>query len=326
MYFRGGYSLNHNVCNIESLFYGHEFDLGTQLKISCMHNESIRSIKALVTDTKIIEDNLIRLKRLYSKADELEDVDPSEIKKILDKTLFFREITFEDLLHSYKLSKSGDIYDKSLTQEFFLDTDISMNLIIHGDKDFIGSLFVNSEMIASSRMLDLFDQVVLTPEEQLAYKALQILDSRIERIAPVGAEIKSNGSHGGFYVKLSDSDKRIPIGSMGDGVWRMLGLSLALVAAKDGVLLVDEIDTGLHYTALEDMWKLIWETAKKLNVQVFATTHSRDCWESMEVLAHRDDVEEEDISIQRIEKDTPRSVVFNKKGIATAAKREIEVR
>ena len=59
MYFRGGYSLNHNVCNIESLFYGHEFDLGTQLKISCMHNESIRSIKALVTDTKIIEDNLI---------------------------------------------------------------------------------------------------------------------------------------------------------------------------------------------------------------------------------------------------------------------------
>ena len=174
--------------------------------------------------------------------------------------------------------------------------------------------------------MELFDNIDSASDLDFIYKSIRILEPNIEKIFPIDKNSRKDNCRGSFYVQISDSDKRIPIGSMGDGVWRMLGLSLALVAAKDGVLLVDEIDTGLHYTALEDMWKLIWETAKKLNVQVFATTHSRDCWESMEVLAHRDDVEEEDISIQRIEKDTPRSVVFNKKGIATAAKREIEVR
>jgi AAA15 family ATPase/GTPase len=58
----------------------------------------------------------------------------------------------------------------------------------------------------------------------------------------------------------------------------MLGLALAIVNAKNGVLLVDEIDTGLHYTVMSDMWKMIWKTAKRLNVQVFATTNSNDCW------------------------------------------------
>ena len=186
--------------------------------------------------------------------------------------------------------------------------------------------FIASSSLTSHESIELFNQIVLTPAEDLVYEALQIIEPKIKRIAPIGTKIKNNDSRGGFLVLLSDSQKRIPIGSMGDGIWRMLSLSLALVSTKDGVLLVDEIDTGLHYTALEDMWKLIWETAKKLNVQVFATTHSRDCYEALEVLANRDDVGEEDISIQRIEKDTPRSVVYNKKGIATAAKREIEVR
>ncbi|ETX02887.1 MAG: hypothetical protein ETSY2_34620 [Candidatus Entotheonella gemina] len=57
----------------------------------------------------------------------------------------------------------------------------------------------------------------------------------------------------------------------------MLGLILVLVRSQDGVVLIDEIDTGLHFTVLSNMWKLVYETAKRLNVQVFATTHSNDC-------------------------------------------------
>ena len=48
----------------------------------------------------------------------------------------------------------------------------------------------------------------------------------------------------------------------------------------DGILLIDEIESGLHYSALLDVWKLIFKTAKDLNVQVFATTHSKDCIEA----------------------------------------------
>jgi predicted ATP-dependent endonuclease of OLD family len=47
--------------------------------------------------------------------------------------------------------------------------------------------------------------------------------------------------------------------------------------AEDGVLLIDEVDTGLYYRTQTDMWRLLLDTAKRLNVQVFATTHSLDC-------------------------------------------------
>ena len=54
-------------------------------------------------------------------------------------------------------------------------------------------------------------------------------------------------------------------------MWRMLGLALALANAKGGVLLVDEIDTGLHYSIMGDMWRMVGKLAATLDVQVFAT-------------------------------------------------------
>ena len=78
-------------------------------------------------------------------------------------------------------------------------------------------------------------------------------------------------------VKLEAIDGSVPLGSLGEGLRRMLGIALCLVTARDGLLLVDEIDTGLYYSVLPDMWKLVFEVARRLNVQVFATTHSWDC-------------------------------------------------
>ena len=77
---------------------------------------------------------------------------------------------------------------------------------------------------------------------------------------------------------------------------------------------------------MSDMWKLIWETAKKLNVQVFATTHNSDCWTSLATIASQEDAQAEGITIQRIEPDKEVSVAFNEREIVIAANRGIEVR
>jgi len=187
--------------------------------------------------------------------------------------------------------------------------------------------FVTSAALTAAEMIDLFDQVVLTPEEDFVVEALQTIEPKIIRLASVSSErYRRSESRGGFMVRFSDSNQRIPIGSMGDGIWRIFGLALATVGASNGVLLVDEIDTGLHFTAMSDMWKLVWETAKRLNVQVFATTHSSDCWMSLADIASREDTAEDGITIQRIEKGKDTGVVFNREQILTAAKWDIEVR
>ncbi len=129
-----------------------------------------------------------------------------------------------------------------------------------------------------------------------------------------------------MLVRRKGGNDRIPIGSMGDGIWRMLGLALALVRTENGILLVDEIDTGLHFSVMSDMWRLVSQTAKRLQTQVFATTHSRDCYESLAAICHQDVSKNSDITIQRIERDRSRAVAYTEQEIIAAAKRGMEVR
>ncbi|GBO52799.1 hypothetical protein APA_600 [Pseudanabaena sp. lw0831] len=185
---------------------------------------------------------------------------------------------------------------------------------------------VTSSSIKPEEMVNLFNKFVLTAEEDFVIEALRTIEPKIERIAPSDIKYREPSSRIGFRLRLSDSDKPIPIGSMGDGMWRMLGLALAIVNAKNGVLLVDEIDAGLHFTVMSDMWKMVWETAKRLNVQVFATTHSNDCWQSLADIANAENPSEDGITIHRIEKGKPHSIVFTEDEIAIAAEEGIEVR
>lgn len=71
-------------------------------------------------------------------------------------------------------------------------------------------------------------------------------------------------------------DKRIPVQLMGDGMKKVLSVVVNMAMVRNGVILIDEIDNGLHYTSMPILWKAIIEAARTNNVQVFATTHNLD--------------------------------------------------
>jgi ABC-type multidrug transport system ATPase subunit len=132
-------------------------------------------------------------------------------------------------------------------------------------------------------------------------------------------------SRGGILIRLKGIKERIPIGSMGDGIWHLLGLALAVIQARDGILLVDEIDTGLHHTIMEDMWKFLDSSSQKYNVQVFATTHSHDCYQSLAAISHNP-AAANGVTIQRIEQGREAAVAYTEPLIIAAAKHGYEVR
>ncbi len=187
--------------------------------------------------------------------------------------------------------------------------------------------FIGSSSLASYEMVETFNQIVLTPDEELVNEAIKIIEPTVKRIAAIGmGGTKDRSVYSNFFVLRSDINQRVPLGNMGEGMSRMLGLALGLVNAKGGILLVDDIDTGLHFSTMVGMWKMIWETAKRLNIQVFATTHNSDCWTSLAEIARSQDAAEQGITIHRIEKGKDRSIVFNDRKIVIAADQEIEVR
>ena len=70
--------------------------------------------------------------------------------------------------------------------------------------------------------------------------------------------------------------RRLPVSILGDGVVRVLHILLAGLAQPGGAWLIDEIEFGIHYSVLPEVWSTIIETAKTMNKQIFCTTHSQE--------------------------------------------------
>ncbi|NDV57618.1 ATP/GTP-binding protein [Bacteroides sp. 519] len=133
--------------------------------------------------------------------------------------------------------------------------------------------FIHTNNISRNINGVLFDNIALTEKEQFVIDALRIIEPRTERITFIESYTKTRTA----VVKLSGENSVVPIGSMGDGINRILTIILALVNSSDGYLLIDEFENGLHYTVQDQLWEIVFKLATVLNIQVFATTHSNDC-------------------------------------------------
>jgi AAA15 family ATPase/GTPase len=95
-----------------------------------------------------------------------------------------------------------------------------------------------------------------------------------------------------LMFKDSISKTSNPISELGFGTNRILEIFSELFLAsgnKEGVLLIDEVDLGLHFSIQEKFWTIVFELSQKLNVQIFATTHSRDCFNAFAWVANQEE-------------------------------------
>lgn len=77
------------------------------------------------------------------------------------------------------------------------------------------------------------------------------------------------------YLKIEHKDLgEVPLMVFGDGMKRVLFIATGLVTAKDGFLLLDEIESGIHAFVLPEIMKWLFRAAREYNIQIFATTHS----------------------------------------------------
>lgn len=136
---------------------------------------------------------------------------------------------------------------------------------------------------STSQMGALWDSIALTDVEPEIVKALQIVSQDIQAVSVVGGGERLRGRTA--IAKSTEFEYPVPLRTFGDGVNRLFGIILSLCSARNGILLVDEIENGLHYSAQAEIWLTIFRLAEDLNVQVFATTHSWDCVQAFQQAA-----------------------------------------
>ncbi len=134
----------------------------------------------------------------------------------------------------------------------------------------------------------MWDAIALYDYQDQVVEALKIIEPRIEALAMVTDDSARTvrDSRRIAMVRASNIPRRVPLRSYGDGVNRLFAIILSLVNARGGILLIDEFENGLHWSAQTRAWQSVFELSKILDIQVFATTHSRDALESFVRVAH----------------------------------------
>lgn len=172
-----------------------------------------------------------------------------------------------------------------------------------------------------------WDQVLRASRESEIVEALRILEPTLKAIFFLPGSARPTGSRAsGVLLDFGGGERRVPLGSHGDGMRRLLEISIALVHTSGGFLLIDEVDTGLHWTAMEPAWQMIVETAKRSSTQVFATTHSKDCLIGLDSMIRAHPHLAPDVSVHKIEPTLAEAVHLDAKSIRTAIDQGIEMR
>jgi energy-coupling factor transporter ATP-binding protein EcfA2 len=96
------------------------------------------------------------------------------------------------------------------------------------------------------------------------------------------------GNRPAIYVEYASSGW-IPLTSFGDGVRRAFSIGMKLTGLRGGILLVDEVESSLHVSALETLFSWLVRACEEYDVQLFATTHSLEAVDAM-LYAEKDDL------------------------------------
>jgi len=171
-----------------------------------------------------------------------------------------------------------------------------------------------------SQEVALYSQLRSENYQDKIIKYLRIIEPKINSI-----EILTLTGEPALYGDVG-LDKPILLSFLGEGMSRLTNILLAIGVSKNGVVLIDEIENGFHYSVLKDVWKAISEMAREFNVQIFATTHSYECIQNAHLAFKESDVY--DFRVIRLDKidDQVKPVVMNQEDLDTALELGFEIR
>ena len=149
------------------------------------------------------------------------------------------------------------------------------NLPILNNKTFIS--FCNN----ADSIIDLIDTLKLTNKYEIVNKLLKQIFN-IEKIDIIKNNIMLQEK--GQYKLLSD---------FGDGLKHFLYIITVLLSHSNTTIFIDEIENGIYYEHFDELWKIILNISKEQNIQIFITTHSKECIESYYKMANQ--LQDEDI-------------------------------
>lgn len=166
-------------------------------------------------------------------------------------------------------------YEININRETNRIPESEMNIFSISNKPAIGKIgWIRSSRDSQKEIISSFMSIQKKDREDDLNRFINSFDSEIEKVKVFGDSIQCRvtAPDGSFFYR--------DISEYGDGLRLYISVIADMFFAENSYIFIDEIDNGVHYTSLDKLWEIILTLSKELNVQVFATTHSRECIES----------------------------------------------
>lgn len=190
------------------------------------------------------------------------------------------------LIFSFKTSKDNDIIkiteekiDGIISQQFI---DINSRITQIKTENDINGLPINPEIYLNLIPFNL----------SYDHRLSEVYAKNIQRVIPLRKRLVTDLSilvpnlkdfdidiiNGNTIILVQEGvDYTIPLPSLGDGAIKLFRLLIEIILNKEGRLMIDEIDTGIHHKKLLPVWRTIIKAASNNKVQLYATSHSSEC-------------------------------------------------
>lgn len=123
----------------------------------------------------------------------------------------------------------------------------------------------------STDTIERFSDMVAAGKKGLLLEVLRIIQPHVQDV-----QILSHQGTPSLWVDV-EAGELLPVEAAGGGLVRLLGLAVNFFTARGGLIVIDEIENGIHHSALPELWRQIRQLGDLLDVQCVITTHSLEC-------------------------------------------------
>jgi AAA15 family ATPase/GTPase len=170
-------------------------------------------------------------------------------------------------------------------------------------------------------LVNLFGEVVLARKKRELTDLLRRVEPRLlslDAISPDGEQR--------IYAEIEGVAQALPLPELGHGFARLLYLFCTLMKTQGNLALIDEVESGIHYSALPTLLEGIKVVAQQQDVQTIMTTHSMDCIKAASKVFEDSPEDFQIIRLERTDDDNVRAILINDDKLSTVMDAEWEIR
>lgn len=270
----------------ESLF--HNFSTEHQIKLQMKIDNDIWKTHIKCTIDGPLPD---KLKSLSSKVEGYEDISSLAIssdktKNFLLETSYFKGST---------LKKKNSL--STFNNNNYFSTTHNLPLV-HVD------LLLTNILDLKSQNPEMLVEFIIDNNVDFIVNALKLIEPNLLDLSVLPYHNQKL-----IYCDIKGQSKKVPINFMGDGISKFLAIILRIVKVNNGIVCIDEIENGIHYSNFQKVWGFIDELAQQYNCQLFITTHSQDALNGLALHIDSEVGVKNAVSYYRIDADGEKSVV-----------------